>query len=225
MIRMFFGSPGCGKTTTATRNIYKLQQAKKRYDKRTTGKLRFFWRTYYWLVPPTFYDGYYTNFDTELSTSVNLFELGQWTLPPHTHLTVDESGIEYNNRKYKALSQDTIKWLKLHRHYRVDVDFYSQSWEDTDVTIRRLADQYWHVRRLGPFTLCREIRKFVTVNDHDKQIVDGYEFKSFWLRLLPWPWHRKTWYIFLRLPYFKYFDSYVTPPTPVRYKNNSASAD
>lgn len=218
MIRIFFGSPGCGKTTTSVRFIRKEQKKHAKYlkwkNKRIKSPLKML---KYWLFPPFFYDDYYTNFDCKLSQSVDLNDLGQWTFPPYTHLTVDESGIEYNNRKFKSLSQDTIKWFKLHRHYKVDVDFYSQSWEDTDVTIRRLADEYWHIKRLGIFTMLRKVRKFVTINENDKQIIDGYEFKSIWRSILPWPFHEKTISIFLRTPYYKYFDSYETPPTPIKY--------
>ena len=148
MIRMFFGAPGCGKTTAAVRFIRKEQKAQAKFEKwqkkRFKSPLK---RFRMFLKNPTFYDHYYTNFDTKLSTSVKLNDLGQWTLPPYTHLTVDESGIEYNNRKFKSLDQNTIQWLKLHRHYRVDIDFYSQSWEDTDVTIRRLADPQSQIAR------------------------------------------------------------------------------
>ena len=218
MIRMFFGAPGCGKTTAAVRFIRKEQKAQAKFEKwqkkRFKSPLK---RFRMFLKNPTFYDHYYTNFDTKLSTSVKLNDLGQWTLPPYTHLTVDESGIEYNNRKFKSLDQNTIQWLKLHRHYRVDIDFYSQSWEDTDVTIRRLAEQYWHVKKLGPFTMLRKVRKFVTINENDKQIIDGYEFKSPIRKLLPYPFHEDTFYIFLRKPYYKFFDSYSTPPTPIKY--------
>lgn len=195
MIRLFFGSPGCGKTTTAVRNIRKWQKLKPRKQR---------------------YNEYYTNFDCALSKKVDLTHLGDWTLPPHSHLTVDEAGIEYNNRKYKTLPQETIAWFKLHRHYKVDVDFYSQSWEDTDVTILRLADEYWHVRKLGIFTFCRKVRKFVTIKKDDYQIISGYEYVSLLKRFLPWPFHVKSWYIFLRRPYFKYFDSWTTPDTPIK---------
>lgn len=225
MIRMFFGSPGCGKTTSAVRFIRKEQKAQAKYEKwqrkRFKSPLKMF-RMF--IKNPKFYEHYYTNFSTGLSTEVSLCDLGHWTLPQHCHLTVDESGIEYNNRKFKSLDQLTIQWLKLHRHYRVDVDFYSQSWEDTDVTIRRLAEEYWHIKKLGPFTMLRKVRKFVTVNDQDKQIIDGYEFKSWLRKFLPFPFHEDTWYIFWRRPYYKYFDSYSTPPTPVKYRFKVAAS-
>ena len=222
MIRIFFGSPGCGKTTTAVRFINSEQKRQRKYFKWKKKFLKSPIKIFkYWLFPPKFYDNFYTNFDCKLADQIDLADLGQWTLPPNSHLCVDESGIEYNNRKFKSLSQDTIRWFKLHRHYKVDVDFYSQSWEDTDITVRRLADEYWHVRRLGIFTILRKVRKFVTINDNDKQIIDGYEFKPFWRTFLPYPFKEVTFRIFLRQPYYKYFDSYSVPDTPIKYAFDS----
>ena len=54
-------------------------------------------------------------------------------------IIIDEAGIEYNNRNYKSFPQEAIYFYKYHRHYRVSVDVFSQSYEDMDVTLRRLA--------------------------------------------------------------------------------------
>lgn len=130
-------------------------------------------------------------------------------------LIIDEAGIEYNSRKYKSLSQDTISFFKLHRHYRCDVDFISQSWEDMDVTIRRLADELWYVRRIGPFTALRRVYKRVGIDEVSHQIIDKYEFGKLLPCILPFPFHRKNLIIFLRKPYYKYFDSYSKMDLPM----------
>ena len=46
---------------------------------------------------------------------------------------IDEAGIEYNNRNYKAFPQESIYFYKYHRHYRTSVDVFSQSYEDMDI--------------------------------------------------------------------------------------------
>ena len=67
-------------------------------------------------------------------------------------IIIDEAGIEYNNRNYKSFPQEAIYFYKYHRHYRVSVDVFSQSYEDMDVTLRRLAQNFYVVRRsLVPF--------------------------------------------------------------------------
>ncbi len=188
MIRIFFGNPGCGKTTLACRLLRKHQ---KRIQKQKSP-----------------YKHLYSNFENTISHNVSLVGLGTWTFPIKSYVVVDEAGIEYNNRKFKSLDKETIAWFKLHRHYLCDVDFISQSWEDIDITVRRLADELWYVRRLGPFTMIRRIYKRVGVDNQTKQIIDAYELGKILPCILPPPFHRDNIRIFLRKPYYKYFDSY-----------------
>lgn len=89
---------------------------------------------------------------------------------------IDEAGIEYNNRNYKSFPQEAIYFYKYHRHYRTSVDVFSQSYEDMDVTLRRLAQNFYVVRRsLLPFcVIARRIRRKVGVDEQTKQIQDLY---------------------------------------------------
>ncbi len=195
MIRVFFGSPGCGKTTFACCRFAKEQKLKR----------------------PN-YDYFYSNFDNDLSIRIpSLQGLGSWTFPEHSYIIIDEAGIEYNSRKYKTLDQMTIQWFKLHRHYKCDVDFISQSWEDMDITIRRLADELWYIKKFGPISIVRRVYKSVKVDDKTHQIIDAYQFGKLLKRLLPWPLGAKTWFIIWRPKYYKYFNTYEKPNTPVRY--------
>lgn len=195
MIRIYFGNPGCGKTTLACRMFKK---EKKRYKRKKSP-----------------YKYFISNFENKLSNCVSLEGLGKWTFPDYSYVIVDEAGIEYNNRKFKTLPKETIAWFKLHRHYRCDVDFISQSWEDIDITIRRLADELWYVRKLGPFTMIRRVYKRVGIDDETHQILDFYEFGKLLPCILPPPFHRNNLQIFLRKPYYKYFDSYSKKELPL----------
>lgn len=89
---------------------------------------------------------------------------------------IDEAGIEYNNRNYKAFPQESIYFYKYHRHYRTSVDVFSQSYEDMDITLRRLAQNFYVVRRsLVPGCIvARRIRRQVGVDEQTKQIADLY---------------------------------------------------
>lgn len=89
---------------------------------------------------------------------------------------IDEAGIEYNNRNYKSFPQEAIYFYKYHRHYQTSVDVFSQSFDDMDVTLRRLAQNFYVVRKsLIPFcVVSRRIRRKVGVDEQTKQIADLY---------------------------------------------------
>ena len=71
---------------------------------------------------------------------------------------------------------EAIYFYKYHRHYQTSVDVFSQSYEDMDVTLRRLAQNFYVVRRsLVPFcVVARRIRRKVGVDEQTKQIQDLY---------------------------------------------------
>lgn len=210
MIRIFFGNIGCGKTTLAARMFYKHLRSDARHQRRLFRRRK---------QPAAEqskcrYDYYFSNFPCSLSTETSLSDLGEWTFPPYSYIVIDEAGIEYNNRKYKTMKQSLIEWLKLSRHYRCDVDFLSQSWDDIDITVRRLASELWYVRRIGPFTMLRRIYKRVGIDETTHQIVDFFSFNKIWQIILYGRFNDIQ--IFLRKPYYKYFDSFSTPNTPIK---------
>lgn len=209
MITVFFGNPGCGKTSLAVKQAYsvlkKFRKLKKKGKKMPMCKL----------LKKVGYAHIYGNFESSIVKYSDMVGLGQWTFPPYSLVLVDEAGIQYNNRKFKTMPQELIAWFKLHRHYKCDVNFFSQSWDDIDITVRRLADELWYVYKLGVFTVCRKVYKTVLVDDESHQIIDGYKFGKLLPQLLPFPFHRTHFKIFLRFPYYKYFDSWSVPDTPV----------
>lgn len=91
---------------------------------------------------------------------------------------IDEAGIEYNNRNFKSFPPDAVYWYKYHRHYECSVDVFSQSYEDMDITLRRLAQNYFVVKKsLIPFFIvCKKIRRKVGIDDNTHQIIDKYFF-------------------------------------------------
>lgn len=193
MIKLFFGSPRSGKTTLAAKMLYNSDAPFK-----------------------------FSNFECDLATEIKSNMLGIYAFPDYSEIYIDEAGIDYNNRNYKNLPPNAIEYFKLHGHFKNDIYLFSQSWEDTDVTLRRLTDELWYIKRLGPFTMCRKVRKKVTINKQTEQIIDGYRFAGLFWNLLPkWFFGEKTFMFFYRKPYYKHFDSYSKPakfvPLPSAY--------
>ena len=197
MIVTYFGSPGCGKTTLAVKMAIKNKK---------------------------YYQHCFLNFDHKIKGAyiADLDGLGEWTFPDHSFIAIDEAGIEYNSRAYKSLPKPAIAWFKKHRHYKCDIAVFSQSWEDMDVTIRRLSDQLWYLYRFGPFTLSRRVYKRVKVDKQTEQIIDGYKMASM-LWLFAWPLQLDCKFmpfdpkfkLTFRPFYYKYFDSFSKDNIPV----------
>lgn len=173
---IYFGTPGSGKTTHAAKIVF---------DNLKKG------------IPT------YSNVPIKGSFLIDASDIGQYSIS-NCDLIIDEASIEYNNRKYKSLPQSVIQWYKLYRHYGVrNVYVYSQSYEDMDITLRRLADRYYLIKRtlLPCLAIVRPIHVRIGIDEQTKQIQDQYVFD-----LLP---------SFVWLPrYWHLFDSWDAPELP-----------
>lgn len=200
-ISMYFGSPACGKTTTAVRLLLKERKH---------------------------YEQTYANFSCEACDidNVELDGLGEdWTFPPNSLICIDESGIEYNSRHYKSFPHSLIRWYKKHRHFECDVAFFSQSWNDTDKIIRDLCTRLFYVQKIGPFTLIQRVHKRVRVDKNTEQIIDGFRMSSL-LYLLFYPLKPILRFIvpsfadvdiYYRPIYYSYFDTLEREELPLAY--------
>lgn len=97
-------------------------------------------------------------------------------------LLFDEASIDFNNRNFKGMSPKAIQFLKLHRHYNLTIYIFSQDYEDSDITLRRLATNYLQVSKclfykLRKKIILRGIKKVLFIKKDDKQIISGYEYK------------------------------------------------
>lgn len=127
-------------------------------------------------------------------------------------LIIDEASIEFNNRDYKSFPKDAIKWFKLHRHAFTHIDVFSQDFEDMDITLRRLAQNLYIVKRgfLPGFIHRRKIKKDIVFEKTDSkaklgQINSGYALYSIFqggLKIIYAP------------KYWKMFNSFDMPEYP-----------
>lgn len=149
VVRVYFGVPGSGKTTLAA------HFAKQCFRVGFWERVRLKW-------PNPFTSFLARKSKKYIRVFSNVPILGCYKLDPKSDLGVfqvddckiilDEASIEFNNRKFKDMPAHVIKFLKLHRHYGTSVDVFSQSFDDMDITLRRLAHDFFLVKKsLIPF--------------------------------------------------------------------------
>lgn len=174
---IYFGVPGSGKTTLAAKIV-------SRNAKRGI-------RTY-------------CNVDVFGSIPISRDDIGKISIT-NGDLILDEASIEFNNRAYKSLPPQIIQWFKLYRHYGIrNIHIFSQSYEDMDITLRRLATRLYLMRRsMVPGLFIGTLINFRIGIDHEThQIIDHYGFSL----LKP---------IFVFGPrYYGLFDSWSAPKLP-----------
>lgn len=220
-LNVYFGVPGSGKTTYAA---YLARQAQReslvirlcrRFPNRFTGWILNGknWKRAYpvWSNVPI--EGTY-QLNAKSDIGVYMIQDGK--------MIIDEAGVEFNNRDYKAFPKTAIRFFKYHRHYGVSVDVFSQSFDDMDVTLRRLAQNFYVVRKsiLPFFVTTKKIRRKVGIDDNTHQLVDAY---SFGLPILDTKW------IFCP-PLWKMFNSYDIDDLPEKpwlrwHENTPTSPD
>lgn len=116
-------------------------------------------------------------------------------------LLIDEISEFFDNRAYKTFDTDTMMYMKLARHYKVDIVICSQSANDADKKIRSLVSTTYIIDKYFCFTAIKPIYKY-------HALVNGEPGERFEIApLTAWKWC-------FRPKYYKYFDSYETKPLP-----------
>lgn len=187
-IKIYFGVPGSGKTTLAARIV--LRNLKRGIPTFTNVPIK----------GGLFYD----------SSVIGHVDLSD------AEMIIDEAGIHYNSRLYKSMPKEQIEWFKLSRHYGIrNIHIFSQSYEDMDITLRRLADEIYVVKRtLIPFLFCtRRICVKVGIDEDTHQIIDQYFFQFLGFRFY-WGFH-----------FWHMFDSWSAPDLPSKSWHYSSFDD
>jgi len=59
---------------------------------------------------------------------------------------LDEAHLAYNARDWSTQSRDLLDWFTLSEHYKVDIILISQHPDNVDKQIRRLVQNFWHLK-------------------------------------------------------------------------------
>lgn len=201
-ISLYFGLPGCGKTTLLCKHALEAVKSKK-------------------------YKHVYTNILNSIPgvTYIDDFLIGSYDLS-ESLILIDEATLFADSRDHKNFSKDRISFFLLHRHYKVDIILYTQQWNGVDLKIRVITDRVYYVYKT-PF-LGHWITKYYRIpygiiipdpkkSDGQKlgEIIQGYAKPDFFVRLFcPRVFRPK---------YYKYFNTFDAPelhPLPPKYQPN-----
>lgn len=193
-ISLFFGLPGCGKTTLL---------AKFALDAVRSGK----------------YQNVYSNVPLTIPgvTIIDNECIGKYELA-HCLLLIDEATIFADSRAHKEFTKSQIAYFLLHRHRYADIVLFTQQWDGVDRKIRVITDRVYYVYK-GVIT-GRWVSNYwrvpygILFPDPKKtgeklgEIVQGYSKPPALTRLFG----TKRVY---RPRYYRYFDSWELDPLPV----------
>lgn len=191
-ISLYFGLPGCGKTTML---------AKLAYDAVRKGK----------------YENVYTNVFLNIPgvTYIDNDCIGKYALE-NSLVLIDEATLFADSRAYKTFDKGKLEFFLLHRHYKTDICLFTQQWDGVDRKIRVITDRVFYIYK-GVFTRhwfskCYQIPYGIIIPDPKKgseklgEIIQGYARPPWYVRIFA--------KVIYRPKYYPFFDSWALDPLP-----------
>lgn len=187
-VNLYFGLPGSGKSTFLTRDIVKSSAAG--------------------------HQCYVANLDLIALPNVHKIsksDIGTYIFPPGSRIYFDEASLNgFDNRDHSKnfKGNNSLPYIKYIRHYRNQITFSNQGYEEFDKKIRNLTNKLWYVRGNRLFTFAVLISKTITIDKETKQIIDGYTKPSIFQMIFS----TKVVRILSTRKYRKYYDSFCPAP-------------
>lgn len=185
-VSIYFGLPGCGKTTFMA---YFAHNAVRK------GK----------------YPNVYTNVHMTIPgvTYIDNDCIGKHQLQ-NALILIDEATLFADSRAYKEFGKDKLQYFLMHRHYNVDIILFTQQWDGVDRKIRVITDRVYYIYKTwltGPWiSKCYRIPYGIIIPDPKKgqeklgEIIQGYARPPWYVRLFAKRVYRPR--------YYKYFNSW-----------------
>lgn len=200
MVKLFFGLPGCGKTTLMAHFAYIFTRGSK-------------------------YKNVYGNVEMKIPDYIYIDNkcIGKYELCDGA-LLIDEATLFADSRDYKNFDKSKLEFFLKHRHHNLDIFLFTQQWDGIDRKIRVITDRVYYVFKtpiLGHwFTYYYRIPYGIIIPDPKKhgsgeklgEIIQGYCKPSIFIRLFCPRLFRPL--------YYKYFDSWERkelPALPSKY--------
>lgn len=189
-VSLYFGLPGCGKTTILTYLALKAVKGVK-------------------------YENVYSNVEINVPGVTYITDecIGKYELRDCL-LLIDEATLFADSRDYKNFSKGRLEYFLKHRHRNADIILFTQQWDGVDRKIRVITDRVYYVFKgwlLGHWysTVWKIPYKVMFPNedgDRAGEIIMGYVKPPILIRLFA----KKIY----RPPLYKYFDSWELDPMP-----------
>ena len=198
-VSLYFGLPGCGKTTHLVYQAIKAVKSKRYQNVYTNVRIK---------VPGVTY------IDNQC---IGVFDLSNCLL------LIDEATLFADSRAYKSFDKSKLEYFLTHRHYNADICLYTQQWDGVDRKIRVITDRVYYIYK-GFFTgwlysSYYRIPYGIIIPDPKRageklgEIVQGYCKPNFLVRLFDPKLFRPLYYL-----YFDSWERTPLPPLPEKYK-------
>ena len=128
MVCLYFGLPGCGKTTIMTSIAYKYAKLKRPY--------KHIYCNVKLSIPGVTY------IDNEC--------IGNYLLRDCL-LLIDEATLFADSRAYKQFDKAKLSYFLEHRHFNADIYLFTQQWDGVDRKIRVITDRVYYVYKSNIF--------------------------------------------------------------------------
>ena len=181
MIKAYFGTPGCGKSTTLVREYRKNRKKYKHI--------------------------YTINIDIKGCKRINKEDLEKYKFN-NSLILWDEITMDADNREYKNFSKPLRDFFLLHRHLGCDIIYATQNFENVDKKVRDLTSELWYMSKsviplFSGFTSTKRIYRAININEYNSELTLGYRFCNFIEGLFV-----SNFKLIWRRLYYKYFDSW-----------------
>lgn len=159
MITLYFGVPGCGKTTVlsaiAQKELRKIRKGKSKYKH------------------------VLTNFECAGCERVEFFDIGKYDIE-ECLIVLDEVTVDADNRDFKHFPKSAVGGYVYHRHYDLDIVMATQQYDAVDKKIRNLTQNLYTVSKgyLFPFIKCKKVFRIVDISEQDHDIILGYRWAN-----------------------------------------------
>lgn len=200
-ISLFFGLPGCGKTTLLTK--FALDAVRK-------GQYKYVYTNVRLNVPGV------TIIDNDC--------IGRYELA-HCLLLIDEATLFADSRDFKNFSKGRLEYFLEHRHRHADIILFTQQWDGVDRKIRVITDRVYYVYKgllFGKwFSKYWQVPYGILFPDPKKtgeklgEIVQGYSKPPLLTRIFAKRIYRPKYY-----PYFDSWELEPLPELPNTYREN-----